>query len=213
MLLADLAAGLLGNRTASVLRVLALFDGDGCTVQLAADILDADQKAMLAEVERLTARGIVKRADACVAINRSHIYWYGLAALLDGSLSVEQSISRLAEQLAGPGTRVALFGAPATQTAQFDSAESLVMLYPGTRPLSPVSAVDEIIAMIEAAKRTTFIQHESDDAKLQILATGDAEVIRAWLHADDVRSWIVKDVGATLNWTRRDISVGRAGTL
>ncbi|KQQ92574.1 hypothetical protein ASF62_12040 [Leifsonia sp. Leaf325] len=208
MLLADVGAALLGRQTADLIRAVALFD-EGCPVQLLAGILDRDIQEVANDVDRLFDTGVLWAPEIDrIAANRFSSYWPGISSLLDTNVVLEQALALLGERLGGPGTRVALYGATPIESMQFVPKTRMVLLLPGIRTDPRVSVHDELTAMADDVQFITLVHTEPPEVKDVVIATADANAIRAWLNADDVRALPPVDEGSHLEWACRQVEVG-----
>ncbi|KQO97495.1 hypothetical protein [Leifsonia sp. Leaf264] len=210
MLLADMGAALLGYQTAALIRAVALFD-EGCKLELLAAVLDQDIREVADDVDRLFDIGILWPPEIdLIAVNRGSAYWPGISSLLDANILVEQALAMLGERLGGPGTRVALYGAVPVDSRQFIPRTRLVLIVPGVRSDPRISVRQEIDALADDITFTTIVHQEPLQEQQKIVKSGDAETIRRWMNADDVRALPVLDEGAHLEWACRQNEVGLA---
>lgn len=205
-----MGAALLGDESAALIRAVALFD-DGCQLELLAAVLDRDIREVADDVDRLFDIGILWPPEIDrIAVNRGSAYWPGISSLLDANILVEQALTMLGERLGGPGTRVALYGATPADSRQFIPRTRLVLIVPGVRSDPRISVRHEIDALADDISFTTIVHQEPLKEQQKIVNSGDAETIRRWLNADDVRALLQLDEGTRLEWACRQNEVGPA---
>jgi len=140
MELSRAASDLLGPTESRVLASLARL-ADPVSGRQLARLAEADPSTVYRYLQRLREIGLVRASENPSAtlyrLNRAHVYWAPLEAILASPARIEERIAELVQQQLGSSARVAAFGSTVAGTATARSDYDLLVI-----PDDDVTAAD-----------------------------------------------------------------------
>lgn len=153
MELSRAGAELLGETEAAALRVLSRTPEpvSGREVARRASASPSSTRRALERLQRVgLVRGRVSSHAVLYMVNREHVLWEAVQALLTGTTRLLEEVSRLVADRSGEQATLALFGSVARGEATADSDLDLVLVLPDdTEDGEREGLVDEVTELIE----------------------------------------------------------------
>ncbi len=191
---------LLGNNTAQILRRLAMVSGElsGRRIAYLAGVPPVSAARVLAA---LTEIGLVHSRyigqSKAFQLNREHVLWPPLQAIMTSAQAVERGITDLAAELAPRGTTVAIFGSFARGEAGPASDVDIVMVSKvHAHPDERFGLSEALNERISSMTGNTVDLIDINDDDLGGLVRADDALVGSWiedartLHGLDLRARI-----------------------
>ena len=182
--MSNVGADLFGHADAAVLRVLAV-QGRPVTGREVAKLAGANQSSTQRALNRWVTIGVLNAARAPHAalytLNRDHVLWAPLEAILAAPARIEQEIGELVRERTQGRATVAIFGSVARRDSSALSDIDIALIVPDDQdPLQIEGLVDELRERVESLSGN----------EAQIVEVSERQLRNMVAHADPLaKSW------------------------